>query len=1398
MMLSDVWERVRKLVDRHPWMMPVGLFVLGIVGFFVCRVLLDFLDKAVRANAAVPILLSAGILCLFSWWQRRTVQSTPSIRIEPAATLPTYQEFAGLEEFREEMRTVAHRNFGLDPRAAQLKIQQKGVLLFGGPGGGKSHFVRCLAGETGADLIHLRTSDMQSTYVGGISKAVAEVFEFCRRYTADGKRRLVLFLDEMEGIAANRGASEAHAEVKKGVQTLLACIDESHRYPNFLLVGATNHQEEIDDAVKRDGRFDVRKAFPLPDGPMRGELFKKFLRDRTEATAGGFDLDQLVTATQGRSVAEIQGFLQRAAALALKENVALSHAVLMQAIQTIRPDAQPPEPLVPWEQYVGDASLVELGRKIAADLKNPVPWGKAETRPIGSVLLHSDPGMGKTYWVKAVATDAGANFYEVNSSTIATKWIGDAEVKIGALFKRARDNRPSIVFLDEIDSIAPRRGAGDAESNISAVNNRIVNSLLTELDGAGKSNSQLLIIAATNRYDAIDDAIKRPGRFMKHVFVPPPDEDQREALFRLATAKAATDPGIDFRHLAKASNHFSNDDVVGAARLAVERAKSRAEAAGETLLVRQEDLRATIDEIRYRGMVRPSREQFNWDTIIVPQRTREDCQLALRMLTDIEFLEKSGLTPPLGIIFDGPPGTGKTALAMTMAAESGAGFFQVQSKDILAADIASTVRKIHELKHRAIKASPCILFFDEIDGLCSSRQDQASLANTQLVNALLQMFNDVRAKARILVIGATNDYDALDEAIVRPGRLEQRIPIGPPDTECRERLWRLYLGNVAGRAAELQAGEVPSRLVADSEGLSAAEIMGAVEASKRDAVLARMRGGQDTPIRLADLLANVQKIVRSRTKTPIMERPSREKYNWTQVVVDEATQRDCRLSLALLTNPDLALSRGITPPLGVIFEGPPGTGKTLLAKTMAAEAGVNYFELRKDHFEKGVGEITAQVQQVFGQILRSLPALVFLDECENLLASREEAGSDLVNAFLTALNRLGEEAAGRVLVVGATNFYSRIDKAVVRAGRLEKRITIGLPDAPRRRRLWKMYLERVPASAWDPSDPVPDHLEELVDASARRSPAEIRSALEGAKMLALGREFEQSGAAHVLLDDLLAALQQAGKGETSDRPDRARYNWDNLILPESVIAELRLAIQLLTDRKLRREEGIDPDLGILLSGPPGTGKTLAAKTMAAMAGAAFIEKQASELLSKYTGETEKNIARVFENAADAAPCIVFFDEIESLVPDRGRLTDEMASRGEIVNQFLASMNRAKEAGGILVIGATNHPERVDPAIARSGRLGQHVEIGLPDAATLERLWTHGLTRIQNLDSTVRRQAGSLAKKSAGLSPADVDSVIAAAQRAALIRRSQTGQEQSVTATDLQAALQRALEQRRRI
>lgn len=434
---------------------------------------------------------------------------------------------------------------------------------------------------------------------------------------------------------------------------------------------------------------------------------------------------------------------------------------------------------------------------IELPLRHPALFKTLGVKPPRGVLMYGPPGSGKTLIARAVANETGAFFFLINGPEIMSKMAGDSESNLRKAFEEAEKNAPAIIFIDEIDSIAPKRDKVSGE-----VEKRIVSQLLTLMDGI-KSRGQVIVIAATNRPNTIDPALRRFGRFDREIDIGVPDEVGRIEILRIHTKNMKIDEEVDLAIIAKDTHGYVGADLAQlCSEAALQCIREKMDlididsdtidaAVLESMAVTQEHFKHALGQTNPSSLRETVVEvpDVKWEDIGGLEEVKKNLQeMILYPIEHPEKFHKFGMTPSKGVLFYGPPGCGKTLLAKAVANECSANFISIKGPELLTMWFGESEANVREVFDKARSASPCVLFFDELDSIGTARGSSAGDAGgagDRVMNQLLTEMDGVNAKKSVFFIGATNRPDILDEALIRPGRLDQLIYIPLPDEASR-------------------------------------------------------------------------------------------------------------------------------------------------------------------------------------------------------------------------------------------------------------------------------------------------------------------------------------------------------------------------------------------------------------------------------------------------------------------------------------------------------------------------------------------------------------------------------------------------------------------------------------
>ena len=447
--------------------------------------------------------------------------------------------------------------------------------------------------------------------------------------------------------------------------------------------------------------------------------------------------------------------------------------------------------------------VTKVREMIELPLRHPELFRRLGVEAPKGVILHGPPGTGKTLLAKAVANETNANFYTIGGPEIMSKYYGESEERLRNVFQEAQKNAPSIIFIDELDSIAPKREEVSGE-----VERRIVAQLLSLMDGL-KARGKVVVIGATNRINAIDPALRRPGRFDREIELGVPDRDGRLDILQIHTRGMPLEKDVNLERLADITHGFVGADLQALAKEAAIRALRRilpeidlsAESIpGDILnkiIVKMQDFIDVVNEMEPSAM----REVFvevpdvKWEDIggleAVKQELREAVEWPLKYQGMFDYADA---TPPKGILLYGPPGTGKTLMAKAAANESEANFISIKGPELLSKWVGESEKGVREIFRKARQAAPCIIFFDEIDAIAPARGGDFgnSHVTERVISQILTELDGLEVLTNVVVIAATNRPDIIDFALLRPGRFDRLLYVPPPDYESRKQIIQIH------------------------------------------------------------------------------------------------------------------------------------------------------------------------------------------------------------------------------------------------------------------------------------------------------------------------------------------------------------------------------------------------------------------------------------------------------------------------------------------------------------------------------------------------------------------------------------------------------------------------------
>jgi transitional endoplasmic reticulum ATPase len=511
----------------------------------------------------------------------------------------------------------------------------------------------------------------------------------------------------------------------------------------------------------------------------------------------------------------------------------------------------------------------KIREMVELPMRHPELFDKLGIEAPKGVLLYGPPGTGKTLLAKAVAGETNAHFTALSGPEIMGKYYGESEERLREIFKQAEENTPSIIFIDEIDSIAPKRDEVTGE-----VEKRIVSQLLTLMDGM-KARGKVVVIAATNRPDSIDPALRRPGRFDREIEIGIPDEQGRLEILNIHTRGMPVEESVNLKQIAKVTHGFVGADLESLAKEAAMRSLRRVlpeidldqdKISAEILQkikITDEDFKDALKEVRPSALreVLVQIPDVSWDDVGGLESLKEELREAIEWpLKHKEAFEYVDVSAPKGILLHGPPGTGKTLIAKAVAKMTESNFISIKGPELLSKWVGESEKGVREVFRKARQAAPCIIFFDEVDSLVPRRGgNDSSHVTESVVSQILTEIDGLEELNNVLVIGATNRLDMVDPALLRPGRFDRIIEVPKPDASGRKHIFEIHT-----KKKPLASDVDVSKLVQLTEGYTGAEIAAvcnraAITALKRH-VNGEVQSLKDVKISQSDLIEAVSKI----------------------------------------------------------------------------------------------------------------------------------------------------------------------------------------------------------------------------------------------------------------------------------------------------------------------------------------------------------------------------------------------------------------------------------------------------------------------------------------------------------------------------------------------------------
>ena len=538
---------------------------VGSFGFSTLRLIV------VETNPKQPVIITENTKVTFN---------PEAVEVEDEKIIDvSYEDIGGLDEEIKKVREMIEIPLKYPELFSKLGVEPPaGVLLHGPPGSGKTLLAKAVASESDANFILLNGPEIMNKFYGESEKKVREVFE-----QAEKQAPSIIFIDEIDSIAPKR--EETHGEVERRVVSqLLTMMDGLKSRGKVVVMGATNRPNSLDPALRRPGRFDREIVIGVPSRKGRLEVLK--IHTRNMPLSKDVKLEKFADISHGFVGADLQALCKEAAmnvlrkitpSLKLREKEQIPQDLLEKiqvtggdfraALKLVRPSAMREVlieiPKVGWKNVGGMENIKqELKEAVEWPMKHPEAFRRLGVRPPRGILLYGPPGTGKTLLAKAVANESEANFIQVKGPSLLNKWVGESEKGVRKIFEKARQTAPTIIFFDEIDALAPRRGMNPGGSHVTE---NVVNTLLAEMDGLEELND-VIIIGATNRPDIIDTALLRPGRFDRLLLTDTPDKSARAEIFKIHTKKMPLAKDVNLDKLAEKTQHYVGSDIEAVCR----------------------------------------------------------------------------------------------------------------------------------------------------------------------------------------------------------------------------------------------------------------------------------------------------------------------------------------------------------------------------------------------------------------------------------------------------------------------------------------------------------------------------------------------------------------------------------------------------------------------------------------------------------------------------------------------------------------------------------------------------------------------------------------------------------------------------------------------------------------
>jgi len=698
-------------------------------------------------------------------------------------------------------------------------------------------------------------------------------------------------------------------------------------------------------------------------------------------------------------------------------------------------------------------------------------------------------------------------------------------------------------------------------------------------------------------------------------------------------------------------------------------------------------------------------------------------------MSETERFSEVGARTPKGVLLYGPPGCGKTLLARAFAGEAGASFFSMSGSDFVELYVGVGAARVRDVFKEARTNAPAIIFIDELDAVGRSRGETGSVVTSgeqeQALNQILAEMDGFSPTEGIMVLAATNRPDVLDPALLRPGRFDRSIGLERPDEEDRVAILSLH-----AKTRRLDPSVDMREVAKRAYGMTGADLANVVN----EAALLAGRANKKA-ITQTELHDAVKRVIEAPERQRRLSMRSRsvgkratgidEKVTFADIAGAEEAVEELKEVRDFLVEPERFAGVGAQIPRGIMLYGPPGCGKSLLAKAVAGEANGAFFSVSAAEFvEKFVGVGASRVRDLFAEAKAVAPAIIFIDEIDAVGGqrgggpdgARDSGGRDqdqTLNQILTELD--GFEPRSGVIVIAATNRPDMLDPPLLRPGRFDRHIGISPPDRAARLKILTLHAKTRQLE--------PDvDLDAIAERAHGMTGADLANVINEAALLAARArkstlsqtDLEEASKRIIEAPERQRRLsmRQRSVGKLAGMDKRVTF--EDVAGVDDAIEELAEVKDFLAEPERFADLGAIAPRGILLTGPPGCGKTMLAKAVAGEANAAFLQASGSEFVEIWVGQGASRVRDLFAEAKSMAPSILFIDEIDSVGAKRGGLGGGGREYQQTINQLLTELDGFEPRSGVILMGATNRPDILDPALLRPGRFDRQVEITLPD------------------------------------------------------------------------------------